>query len=36
LAALYTAGMALVNTADCMLMVGAYGWAVAQPLRKLW
>jgi nickel/cobalt transporter (NiCoT) family protein len=35
-AALFTAGMALVDTADSVLMVGAYGWALAQPLRKLW
>lgn len=35
-AALFTAGMALVDTADSILMVGAYGWAFVQPLRKLW
>jgi len=35
-AALFTAGMALVDTVDSVLMVGAYGWALAQPLRKLW
>ena len=34
--ALFTAGMALVDTADSALMVGAYGWALADPLRKLW
>ncbi|HUN44753.1 MAG TPA: HoxN/HupN/NixA family nickel/cobalt transporter [Acetobacteraceae bacterium] len=34
--ALFTAGMALVDTADSALMVGAYGWAFVQPLRKLW
>jgi high-affinity nickel-transport protein len=34
--ALFTAGMALVDTADSILMVGAYGWASVQPLRKLW
>ena len=34
--ALFTAGMALVDTADSMLMVGAYGWANIEPLRKLW
>jgi high-affinity nickel-transport protein len=33
--ALFTAGMALVDTADSMLMVGAYGWAFVQPLRRL-
>ncbi len=34
--ALFTAGMALVDTADSVLMVGAYGWAFLNPLRKLW
>lgn len=34
--ALFTAGMALVDTLDSTLMVGAYGWAFMQPLRKLW
>jgi high-affinity nickel-transport protein len=34
--ALFTAGMALVDTADSVLMVGAYGWAFVAPLRKLW
>ena len=34
--ALFTAGMALMDTADSMLMVGAYGWALAKPLRKLY
>lgn len=34
--ALFTAGMALVDTTDSVLMVGAYGWAFVQPLRKLW
>jgi high-affinity nickel-transport protein len=34
--ALFTAGMALVDTADSMLMVSAYGWAFVDPLRKLW
>ncbi len=34
--ALFTAGMALVDTADSVLMVGAYGWAYVNPLRKLW
>lgn len=33
---LFTAGMALVDTADSTLMVGAYGWAFVNPLRKLW
>jgi high-affinity nickel-transport protein len=35
-AALFTAGMALVDTTDSVLMVGAYGWAFVRPLRKLW
>jgi high-affinity nickel-transport protein len=34
--ALFTAGMALVDTADSTMMVGAYGWAFLNPLRKLW
>ena len=34
--ALFTAGMALVDTADSALMVGAYGWALVNPMRKLW
>jgi nickel/cobalt transporter (NiCoT) family protein len=34
--ALFTAGMALVDTTDSLLMVNAYGWAFIQPLRKLW
>jgi high-affinity nickel-transport protein len=34
--ALFAAGMALVDTADGMLMLGAYGWAFAKPLRKLY
>jgi nickel/cobalt transporter (NiCoT) family protein len=34
--ALFTAGMALVDTADSVLMVGAYGWASINPMRKLW
>ena len=33
--ALFTAGMSMVDTADGMLMVGAYGWAFVQPRRKL-
>jgi len=28
--------MALVDTADSALMVGAYGWAFINPIRKLW
>ena len=34
--ALFTAGMALVDTTDSVLMVGAYGWAFVDPLRKLY
>lgn len=34
--ALFTAGMALVDTADSVAMVGAYGWAYVNPMRKLW
>lgn len=34
--ALFAAGMALVDTADGVLMVGAYGWAFAKPVRKLY
>ena len=34
--ALFTAGMALVDTSDSVLMTRAYGWAFVNPLRKLW
>jgi nickel/cobalt transporter (NiCoT) family protein len=34
--ALFTAGMALVDTTDGVFMVRAYGWAFANPMRKLW
>ena len=34
--ALFTAGMTLVYTTDSVLMVGAYGWAFAKPVRKLY
>jgi high-affinity nickel-transport protein len=34
--ALFTAGMSLMDTADSMLMTGAYGWAFVNPIRKLW
>jgi high-affinity nickel-transport protein len=34
--ALFTAGMALIDTADSVAMVGAYGWAYVSPIRKLW
>ena len=33
--ALFTAGMSLIDTADGFLMIGAYGWALEQPLRRL-
>jgi high-affinity nickel-transport protein len=33
--ALFAAGMTLVDTADGVLMLGAYGWAYVKPLRKL-
>jgi high-affinity nickel-transport protein len=36
LPALFTAGMSLVDTTDGVLMLGAYGWAFANPLRKLY
>jgi len=34
--ALFTAGMTLMDTADSLVMTGAYGWAFDDPLRKLW
>ncbi len=34
--ALFTAGMTLLDTTDSVLMTGAYGWALANPVRKLW
>ncbi len=33
---LFCAGMALIDTADGILMLGAYGWAFQKPLRKLY
>jgi high-affinity nickel-transport protein len=33
--ALFAAGMSLVDTLDGMLMIGAYGWALTNPERKL-
>jgi high-affinity nickel-transport protein len=33
--ALFTAGMSLIDTADGFLMIGAYGWALEQPVRRL-
>jgi high-affinity nickel-transport protein len=34
--ALFTAGMSLMDTADSILMLGAYGWAFVKPIRKLY
>jgi high-affinity nickel-transport protein len=34
--ALFTAAMSLVDTADGILMLGAYGWAFTNPVRKLY
>ncbi len=34
--ALFTVGMTLVDTTDCMIMLGAYGWAFMKPVRKLY
>jgi high-affinity nickel-transport protein len=34
--ALFTVGMALMDTTDSVAMVGAYGWAFVNPIRKLW
>jgi high-affinity nickel-transport protein len=31
----FAAGMALMDTADGVLMSGAYGWAFARPVRKV-
>jgi high-affinity nickel-transport protein len=31
----FAAGMSLMDTADGVLMCGAYGWALANPLRKV-
>lgn len=33
---LFAAGMALIDTTDSILMLGAYGWAFAKPIRKLY
>ncbi len=33
---LFAAGMSLVDTTDGVLMVGAYGWAFVNPVRKLY
>lgn len=34
--ALFTAGMTLVDTTDGIIMLGAYGWAFMNPVRKLY
>ena len=34
--ALFSAGMTLLDTTDNLLMLGAYGWASAKPIRKLY
>ncbi|WP_093086479.1 HoxN/HupN/NixA family nickel/cobalt transporter [Sphingobium sp. AP50] len=36
LPALFAAGMALVDTADGVVMLGAYEWAFVKPIRKLY
>jgi len=33
--ALFTAGMSLIDATNGVLMVGAYGWAFTDPLRKM-
>lgn len=33
---LFAAGMSLIDTADNILMLGAYGWAYVKPIRKLY
>jgi len=33
---LFAAGMSLIDTTDNILMLGAYGWAFAKPIRKLY
>jgi high-affinity nickel-transport protein len=34
--ALFTAGMSLVDTTDGVMMLGVYGWAFGNPVRKLY
>jgi high-affinity nickel-transport protein len=34
--ALFTAGMALIDSTDSILMLGAYAWAFVKPIRKLY
>jgi len=36
LPALFAAGMALIDTTDGILMLGAYEWAFVKPIRKLY
>jgi high-affinity nickel-transport protein len=33
--ALFTVGMAIADTIDSILMLGAYGWTFMKPMRKL-
>ena len=33
---LFTGGMSLIDTIDGIVMVGAYGWALVKPMRKLY
>ena len=33
---LFAAGMSLIDTADNILMLGAYGWAFVKPIRKVY
>jgi high-affinity nickel-transport protein len=33
---LFAAGMALIDSTDNILMLGAYGWAFVKPIRKLY
>jgi len=33
---LFAAGMALIDSTDSILMLGAYGWAFVKPIRKLY
>ena len=34
--ALFTTAMSLVDTADGVLMLGAYGWALVEPRRRIY
>ena len=36
LPAVFSAGMVLIDTADSVVMAGAYGWAFLKPVRKLY